>query len=126
MDKECIVNVHPPRPKRQVLTARQVTPDDDGGTQAVSIDSLNLEHCDFIKLDLEGAERLALEGARETIQKFRPFLLVEMNNLGQRFGFSDDSIKFYLIGLGYELVYVDGVDWGYMHSREKKKHAANK
>lgn len=49
----------------------------------VSIDSLNLPRCDFIKLDIEGMELAALEGARETISKFRPILLIEWIKAGQ-------------------------------------------
>lgn len=44
----------------------------------VTIDSLGLPACDAIYLDIEGGERAALDGARETIKKFRPVLHVEM------------------------------------------------
>lgn len=43
----------------------------------VKIDSIGLERCDFIKMDVEGMERIALEGAVETIKKFKPVLYVE-------------------------------------------------
>lgn len=43
----------------------------------VKIDSIGLEKCDFIKMDVEGMERIALEGAVETIKKFKPILYVE-------------------------------------------------
>jgi hypothetical protein len=33
---------------------------------------LSLEHVDYIKLDIEGAERRAIAGAKETIAKFHP------------------------------------------------------
>lgn len=33
----------------------------------------------LIKIDTEGSEKLVLEGARETIEKYRPFLLFEMS-----------------------------------------------
>jgi FkbM family methyltransferase len=51
---------------------------DAGGLEipAVTIDeiveSLKLRRVDFIKADIEGAERVALEGARETISRFAP------------------------------------------------------
>lgn len=44
----------------------------------VTIDSLKLPRCDLIYLDVEGAELLALEGAKETIEKFRPILTLEV------------------------------------------------
>jgi FkbM family methyltransferase len=38
------------------------------------VTELALKHVDFIKMDIEGAERQALEGAQETIRRFRPRL----------------------------------------------------
>jgi FkbM family methyltransferase len=43
----------------------------------VSIDSANLERCDLIKMDIEGMELEALEGARHTIERHKPLLFVE-------------------------------------------------
>ena len=48
-----------------------------GDIPAVRIDDLDLEGLDFIKLDLEGYELRALHGARETLSRFRPFVLFE-------------------------------------------------
>lgn len=45
--------------------------------EAVSIDSLALESCGLIKLDLEGAELHALHGAVWTIDRFRPVIICE-------------------------------------------------
>lgn len=33
---------------------------------------LNLARVDFVKMDIEGAEQIAIRGARETIRRFRP------------------------------------------------------
>jgi FkbM family methyltransferase len=43
----------------------------------VTIDSLILHDCQFIKLDVEGMETEALRGAVATIRRFRPMLYVE-------------------------------------------------
>jgi FkbM family methyltransferase len=43
----------------------------------VTVDSLRLPDCQFIKLDVEGMETEALRGAVETIGRFRPVLYVE-------------------------------------------------
>ena len=43
----------------------------------VTIDSLRLQDCQFIKLDVEGMETDALHGAVATIRRFRPILYVE-------------------------------------------------
>lgn len=43
----------------------------------ITIDSLSLEVCDLIQLDIEGHEQFALEGAKETIKRFSPVIQVE-------------------------------------------------
>ena len=40
------------------------------------LDELQIDCVDFIKMDIEGAERQALEGARRTIQRFRPRMAI--------------------------------------------------
>lgn len=45
--------------------------------EMITIDSLNLPECDFIKMDVEGAEGLVVQGARQTIQKYRPAICYE-------------------------------------------------
>lgn len=45
----------------------------------VAIDELGFTACDFIKIDCEGAEPEILEGATETIKKYKPVMLIEIN-----------------------------------------------
>ena len=56
--------------EKTILQQVQVKPLDD-------LD-LNLKKLDFIKIDVEGNEMQTLRGARKTIQKFKPILMVEM------------------------------------------------
>ena len=51
--------------------------DTDFEVETIAIDDLKLKQCNFIKLDIEGDELLALQGAKETIQKFRPVIFME-------------------------------------------------
>lgn len=51
-----------------------------------SIDSFELEACDFIVLDIEGSEPQALEGAKETIKQFKPVIMIEDKGLSERYG----------------------------------------
>lgn len=49
------------------------------GTQSVEVDTIDnivKEKVDFIKLDIEGAEQDAIDGAKETIQKYKPILAI--------------------------------------------------
>ncbi len=58
-----------------------------GGTvaEAVTIDGtvrrLGIERIDFINMDIEGGERQAIAGARETIAKYRPRIVVCVHHL---------------------------------------------
>jgi FkbM family methyltransferase len=47
--------------------------------QLVSLDSFGFPDCRLIKIDVEGAELDVLAGAARTIERSRPFLLVENN-----------------------------------------------
>ena len=68
-----------------------------GPIPTLRIDDLGLEACDLIQLDIEGQESFALEGARETIQRFRPVIVIEEKGLGEKYGVSpsqaDDFLK---------------------------------
>jgi FkbM family methyltransferase len=50
-----------------------------GAIPTLKIDDLGLDSCDLICLDIEGYELYALRGADETIRKFRPTILCEIN-----------------------------------------------
>jgi FkbM family methyltransferase len=47
----------------------------------IAIDDLYLDACDLIILDIEGSEPFALEGAWETVNKFKPIIMVEDRGL---------------------------------------------
>jgi FkbM family methyltransferase len=55
-------------------------PEQTGSVQTISIDDFveryKVEKVDFIKMDIEGAEPMALKGAINTIKKFRPKLAI--------------------------------------------------
>lgn len=55
-----------------------VNPEGQSAVQTGPIDYLKVDACDAIILDIEGHEPEALEGAAETIRKFRPVLHVEV------------------------------------------------
>jgi len=51
--------------------------EDAKGLEAMRIDDLGLEQCDFIQLDIEGHEQEALQGGAETIDAHRPVIVLE-------------------------------------------------
>lgn len=63
---------------------------------------INLERVDVMKVDVEGAEGQVLRGARETLARFHPLLIVEMDrHREQAFGDAPEDILGYLRNLGY-------------------------
>lgn len=66
-------------------------PSTDPRFPLITIDSLNLRYCDLIQLDVEGYEEKVLLGAKKTIKKHKPVIILEngcrfyleiMNSLG--------------------------------------------
>lgn len=43
----------------------------------VTVDSLGLKACQFIKMDIEGMERESILGAKKTIERFKPVIYLE-------------------------------------------------
>jgi FkbM family methyltransferase len=70
----------------------------------VLVDRLELSRLDFIKLDVEGSEVDALEGARASIIRFRPTILLEAETerLASQARSKRDLVEL-LADLGYEL-----------------------
>ncbi len=50
--------------------------------EQVAIDDILLKetHVDLIKIDVDGYEKNVLEGARKVIKKFKPIMIVELND----------------------------------------------
>ena len=57
------------------------------------LDAFGLDDVDFIKIDVEGHELQVLQGARQTLEKCRPRILVEVRDLA--------AVSGYLGQLGY-------------------------
>ena len=65
--------------------------------EVITVDSLELPLCHFIKIDVEGMELDVLCGAKHTIQQHKPIMYVE-NDRPEK---SDDLIR-YIDSLGYD------------------------
>lgn len=104
-----------PRDKRRQHTgARYFTR--GGDVEQVTIDSLGLEDLDFLKLDLEGAEVDALQGAVETLKRCRPVVVFEDKGFcAKRYGHVESAARELLAGLGAGEIAKLGINrvWGW-------------
>lgn len=55
-------------------------PDNLGGIVIYSLNQMEIDRIDFIKIDVEGFELDVLIGAKETINKFKPIMVIEIND----------------------------------------------
>jgi FkbM family methyltransferase len=62
------------------------------------LDSLQVQRCDFIKIDVEGMERDVLKGAKKLLQKFKPILYVENDRVDK-----SEALIRHLLDLDYRL-----------------------
>lgn len=68
----------------------------------VALDDLDLDGLDFLQLDIEGYELIALRGGRQIIDKHGPVIQVELRNFGDRYDAPDSALRDFLAGLGYK------------------------
>lgn len=82
-----------------------------GKTPGITIDSMKLYACGFIKLDLQGYDYFALKGAEQTLKKFKPAVYLEADvRCLARYGVKREDIADYLKPLGYQLAGEGGSD----------------
>lgn len=72
-----------------------VPPTETHHVPMMTIDSLNVDACDLLQLDVEGYEEHALLGAQKTIEKYKPVIVLE------RFGSLEQQV--FMDNLGYKL-----------------------
>lgn len=79
--------------------------------RTAKLDDMNVElhGLSFMKCDVEGAELKVLEGAKAAIYKYRPIILVEIENRHlKRYNLSSKDIFVFLEDANYEPYYYDG------------------
>lgn len=86
-------------------------------TQMISIDSLELDRLDFLKLDVEGMELDVLEGARATIERCKPIVMAEMIKTDRQ------ALARFLEDAGYHLI-TEGVGINMLgfHDSDPSRH----
>jgi FkbM family methyltransferase len=81
--------------------------------ETITIDSLNLEELNFIKLDVEGYESKVINGGINTIGKFRPTITLESwaNHSGLIDVNHTKEMFKNLLDLNYSVQHIGGADW---------------
>lgn len=95
--------------------ARYMKRDDaQGAVPLEPIDAWQLPSLGFLKLDVEGAECLALQGARDTLRRCRPIVLFEDKGWWKRFDQPRQAPHTFLSSIGYRHVLRVSMDeiWG--------------
>lgn len=74
-----------------------------------ALDQLGIRRLDVIKVDVEGAETLVLEGAWASVQRFRPLMLIEVHTHSSRLIGRDSAALLRMFSeLGYAAFQVSG------------------
>lgn len=111
LDRHTKVRMIDPRKHGGKSTSLYVGEDLKGEISAVTVDGFYLQSCGLIKLDLEGAELPAIIGARETIKRCHPVLIVEFERqFSRRFGREQVEVNDHILSLGYQLALERGSD----------------
>lgn len=66
--------------------ATHVRPGVQGAIPMRRLDDFGFDEIDFVKVDVEGFERQVVEGARDTLQRCRPIMIVEQKDFAGRYG----------------------------------------
>ena len=83
---------------------------EDGiSVELLTLDSVALARCDFIKIDVEGAELMAMKGARATLLRHRPLALSELHASQLRIvsGCTPTEYIAFMRGLGYTCIAIE-------------------
>ncbi len=72
------------------------------------VDQLNISKLTGIKIDVEGYDVFALEGMKKTLQKFKPFLMLEVSEQNlENTGCSSEQMFDLVKSYSYEILYYD-------------------
>ena len=77
--------------------------DKDGPIRMITLDHLNYQDVDLIKIDVEGYEMEVLKGAEKTLESVQ-YLMIELNNATKKYGSSNIEIEKQLGSLGYKVL----------------------
>ena len=83
-----------------------------GSTKIITLDSLNLEILDYLKLDCEGFEYRVLQGAEQTLLRCKPIVVVEQKpHDAYRGQYGQMAAVAFLTNLGMKVLHTVKDDW---------------
>lgn len=113
LEKNCTINCIP---RNQAVGSKDgfvsLTEDDftqakrvagDGNIPMVTLDGLEYNDVDLVKIDVEGYEMEVLEGAKKILQTCQ-YIMIELNNNSKKYGSSNMIIEKYLQDKGYKVL----------------------
>jgi len=77
--------------------------DTHGDIRMTTIDGLDYDNIDLIKIDVEGYELEVLKGAEKTLSNTQ-YLMIELNNNTKKYGSSNIDVEKHIQGLGVKLL----------------------
>jgi FkbM family methyltransferase len=78
-----------------------VDPTSHGNIKVKTLDSFEFKNVDFIKIDVEGYETFIIQGAIDTIKKYKPVILYERKGHSLRYNQEKNSVFDILKNYGY-------------------------
>jgi FkbM family methyltransferase len=108
-DKEGVLEIHEVEDVHEGLNTFYLGERKSRSTSTVALNTLDREmeeksvpRIDFIKVDIEGSELPALRGARNSIARWRPYVMVEINDLTfNSAGYTKDDVGKFFSELNY-------------------------
>ena len=65
--------------------------------------SLNIQNCELIKVDVEGAELMVIQGALDSVKRFKPVIFAELlRKWSAQFNYTPNELLEILLPLGYK------------------------
>ena len=77
--------------------------DEKGNIRMITLDHMEYEHVDMIKIDVEGYEMEVLKGATKTLESVK-YLMIELNNNTKKYGSNNIEVEKHIVSLGFKVL----------------------
>ncbi len=77
--------------------------DEKGNIRMITLDHMEYEDVDMIKIDVEGYEMEVLKGATKTLESVK-YLMIELNNNTKKYGSNNVEVEKHIVSLGFKVL----------------------